>query len=74
MDAGETRAMIDDLLKTLKPGDPGPSGFTALAAYNDYMAEKAILQLRARGSVCRRMSAWSASTRRFLRPVTTARP
>ena len=30
--------MIDDLLKTLKPGDPGPSRFTELAAEVDLSA------------------------------------
>ncbi len=49
MDAAKTQALIDDLLITLTPGDPGPRGFTALAAYNDYMAEAAILRLRERG-------------------------
>lgn len=49
MVADTTHALIEDLLRMLKPGDPGPRGFTALAAYNDYIAQSAILQLRERG-------------------------
>jgi len=49
MEAPRTRALVEELLQTLKAGDPGSHGFTALAAYNDYMAETAVLRLRACG-------------------------
>lgn len=45
----DAAAQTDQLLKQLRPGDPGPNGFTALMVYNDYMAAAAIMHLRKRG-------------------------
>lgn len=48
MGKSSTLALLDNLLESLRPGERGPDGFTALMAYNDYMAATAILYLRER--------------------------
>lgn len=41
--------LVDQLLELSRPGSKNPKRYTALMAYNDYMAAAAILHLRKRG-------------------------